>query len=333
MVTQLMGLPVSNASLYDGSTAGAEACAMSLQAARGRKVVAVSETVDPRTRSIIDTFFSHQDVDVVSIPEENGVTDVEGVDRVADENVASVLVQTPNRYGIVENLTGLSSLLHDRGVYLIVSSNPLSLAILKSQADWGADIAVGDAQPLGLHQNFGGPSVGYISAVKSFMRKMPGRIVGETVDSKGSRAYVLTLQAREQHIKRERATSNICTNQALAALGVAVYLSTVGPSGLAAIAKQSVAKAHYLADAIVSNTRSTLAFDQPFFNEFVLELPCDAHDVLLSMLDGGYLAGIPLGDVDARQKRRLLVAVTEKRTRNELDEYVNLIERSIELCS
>jgi glycine dehydrogenase subunit 1 len=201
------------------------------------------------------------------------------------------------------------------------------LGVFKSQAEWGADIAVGDGQPFGLGQNFGGPSVGYIAAKKELMRHMPGRIVGETVDKEGRRAFVLTLQTREQHIRRERATSNICTNQALAALAAAAYLATVGKEGLREIAKQNVQKAHYLAERISAETPVKLRYQKPFFNEFLVDLGCPAKRVVEAFLAEGFFAGVPLSDLGDEDPNGMLVAVTEKRTRNELDRYVEILRK------
>jgi glycine dehydrogenase subunit 1 len=327
MIALLTGLPVPNASLYDGSTAAAEACAMALQTRKRSRVIAISKTVHPHTIQILRTYFSGLDVELVFIPESAGETDWNALKEIIGENLVCVLAQSPNRYGIVEDLTGIAALIHDAGALLIVSANPMTLGILKTQAEWGADIAVGDGQPFGLGQNFGGPSVGYIAATNELMRHMPGRIVGETADKEGRRAFVLTLQTREQHIRRERATSNICTNQALAALAVAAYLATVGKEGLREIAKQNVQKAHYLAERIRLETPATLRYQKPFFNEFVIDPGCSAQRVVEAFLEEGFFAGVPLCDLGDEDSNGILVAVTEKRTRNELDRYVEILRK------
>lgn len=329
MITLLTGLPVPNASLYDGSTAAAEACAMALQTRRRSKVIGISKTVHPHTIQILQTYFSGLEVEIVLIPESSGETDWNALKGIAGEDLICALVQSPNRFGIVEDLTGIAEMLHDAGALLIVSANPMSLGILRNQAAWGADIAVGDGQPFGLGQNFGGPSVGYITATKELIRHMPGRIVGETVDKEGSRAFVLTLQAREQHIRRERATSNICTNQALAALAVAAYLVTVGKEGLREIAKQNVQKAHYLAARISAETPVRLRYQKPFFNEFVVDLGCSAQRVVEAFLEEGFFAGIPLCHLGDEDPNGMQIAVTEKRTRNELDRYVDVLKKAV----
>jgi len=326
MIRMLTGLPAPNASLYDGATAATEACAMTLQAKRRSKRLVVSQTVHPHTRAVIRTYFGDLGAEVTEVGQDRGETDWEALREAVDSDTAGVLLQTPNAYGIVENLEGVCDMLHDRGVLAVISTNPMALSVLRSQGSWGADIAVGDAQPFGLASSFGGPSVGYIASSDALMRKMPGRIVGETVDSSGRRAFVLTLQAREQHIKRERATSNICTNQALAALAVAVYLSTVGKQGLRSISEQNVHKSHYLAQAIERNTHAKLRFpDRPFFNEFVLHLGRNASEVVTKIAKDGYFVGVPMAELGFQDTEDLLVAVTEKRTRSELDRYVELI--------
>jgi glycine dehydrogenase subunit 1 len=327
MITQLTGLPVSNASLYDGSTAAAEACAMALQTRKRSKVIGISKTVHPHTIQILQTYFSGLGAEITLIPEVLGETDWRALKAIAGEDLVCVLVQSPNRFGIVEDLTGVADLVHNAGALLIVSANPMSLGILRNHADWGADIAVGDGQPFGLGQNFGGPSVGYIAATTELMRQMPGRIVGETVDREGSRAFVLTLQAREQHIRRERATSNICTNQALAALAFAAYLATVGKEGLREIATQNVQKAHYLAERIRTETPVALRYQKPFFNEFVIDCGSSAQRIVEAFLEEGFFAGIPLCALGDEDPNGMLVAVTEKRTRNELDRYIEILRK------
>ena len=221
-------------------------------------------------------------------------------------------------------------MLHENKSLFIVSSNPMSLGALKSQGEWGADIAIGDTQPFGLPAYYGGPSVGYIAATEKVLRKMPGRIVGQTEDEEGKRAFVLTLQAREQHIKRERATSNICSNQALAALGTTVYLATVGKQGLKELSEQNMQKAHYLAERLQKEAGLELVADRPFFNEFTLALPKPAAEVAAAMEKDGIFAGVVLNELDASLPDKLLtVAVTEKRTADEIDRYVQSIKGAL----
>jgi glycine dehydrogenase subunit 1 len=333
LICALTGLEVSNASLYDGATAACEAAALALNTVRRARTVLFSRTLHPNTRRVLATHFSGLDLDLVEAADRDGVTDREELRRRLREGVAAVLVQSPNVLGFVEDLTGLAEEAHTAGALLVISASPLCLGLLKSPGEWGADVAVGDAQPCGLPMYFGGPTVGYLAARQGLLHKMPGRIAGQSVDREGRRAFVLTLQAREQHIKRERATSNICTNQALAALAVAVYLSTVGRQGLAEAARQCLAKAHYLHERLLRELPVRAMGGQPFFNEFPLLLPRAAGPVLERMEAEGIFAGLPLGSLAPELcpgqdgERVILVAVTEKRTRAELDRYVEVLGR------
>jgi glycine dehydrogenase subunit 1 len=335
LICSLTGLEVSNASLYDGATAACEAVSLALNAVRRSRTVLFSRTLHPSTRRVLATRFSGLDVELVEVAERDGVTDREDLRRRLRQGAAAVLVQSPNLLGFVEDFTGLAEEVHAAGALLLISANPLALGLLKSPGEWGADAAVGDAQPCGLPTYFGGPTVGYLAARQALLHKMPGRIAGQSVDREGRRAFVLTLQAREQHIKRERATSNICSNQALAALAVAVYLSTVGRRGLAEAAGQSLAKAHYLHERLLRELPVRSLAGQPFFHEFPLLLPQAAGSVLERMEQEGFFAGLPLGRLapelcpaDAGE-RAILVAVTEKRTREELDRYVGALGRAL----
>lgn len=323
LMSELTGLDVPNASLYDGHTAASEACTLALNTTKKTDTILYSATIHPYTKELLKTAFADLEVTMVEIPEKDGTTDVSAVKKQLSSGVAALLVQTPNIYGLLEDYSGLADMLHENKSQLIVSSNPLSLGVLKSQKEWGADIAIGDTQPFGLPSYFGGPSVGYIVAQEKLMRKMPGRIVGQTTDEDGKRAFVLTLQAREQHIKRERATSNICSNQALAALATTVHLATLGKKGLSGIAGQNMHKAHYLYDRLTKELSLKPYTDRPFFNEFTLELPKPAEEVTVAMEKDGFFAGVPLVRLDSTQSKNLLtVAVTEKRTKDEMDRYV-----------
>lgn len=323
MMSELTGLDVPNASLYDGHTAASEACSLAVNSTRKTDTILYSSTIHPYTKQVLHTTFADLDVQLVEIPEKEGMVDVEEVKKSLSGSVAALLVQTPNIYGALEDYSGLADMLHENKSLLIVSSNPLSLGVLKSQKEWDADIAIGDTQPFGLPSYFGGPSVGYIVAKEKLMRKMPGRIVGQTEDREGRRAFVLTLQAREQHIKRERATSNICSNQALAALATTVHLSTLGKKGLRGIAEQNMHKAHYLFDALQSSLPVKPYAGRPFFNEFTVDLGKPAAGVVEAMQKDGFFAGVPLNQLDSSKSENLLtVAVTEKRTREEMDRYV-----------
>lgn len=326
LICELTGMDVSNASLYDDHTAASEAITMAVNSRKKAHRILVSGTIHPNTRAVIETFFSDVPITLEEIKTENYVTSLSALKDTIDESVAVVLIQTPNFYGWTEDLTGLSDLVHEHKALLIISSNPMSLGILKSQADWGADIAIGGTQPFGLATYFGGPSVGYISTETKLTRKMPGRIVGQTEDVDGKRAFVLTLQAREQHIKRERATSNICSNQALAAMGSGIYLSTVGWKGLKEASSQSFQKAHYLYKRLTEELKLKPLADQDFFNEFTLVIP-DAERVLVDMELQGIFSGVGLGQFFPDLKDAVTIAVTEKRTKEEMDAYVDLMKK------
>ena len=330
MMCELTSLEVSNASLYDGHTAASEACALAINSTRKTDTILYSNTIHPYTKQVLETFFEDLEVNLVELPEKEGVLDTSAIKAQLSDKVAALLVQSPNIYGILEDYSGLADLLHKNRSLFIVSSNPMSLGALKSQGEWGADIAIGDTQPFGLPAYYGGPSVGYIAATEKVLRKMPGRIVGQTEDEEGKRAFVLTLQAREQHIKRERATSNICSNQALAALGTTVYLATVGKQGLKELSVQNMQKAHYLAEKLQKEAGIELMADQPFFNEFTLKLPKPAAEVAAAMEKDGIFAGVALKELDASMPDTLLtVAVTEKRTAAEMDRYVQSIKGAL----
>lgn len=341
LICALTGMEASNASLYDGATAVCEAASLALNAARagagGRpRRLLVAQTLHPHARRVLATHFRGLDVELEEVPAAEGVLDRAALHGRLTPGVAAVLVQSPNFLGCLEDLSGLAEEVHAAGALLVLSSDPFCLGALKSPGEWGADAAAGDAQPCGLPPYFGGPSVGYLAVRQGFLHKLPGRIAGQSLDRDGRRAFVLTLQAREQHIKRERATSNICSNQALAALGVAVYLSTLGRQGLAEAARQCAAKAHYLAGRLCRETRARLLTDRPFFLEFPLELPQAAGPVLERMQAEGFFAGLPLGRLapelvpPAARERTILVAVTEKRTREELNRYVDVLKRSLQ---
>jgi glycine dehydrogenase subunit 1 len=323
MIAELTGLEVSNASLYDGATAAAEAAVMALNSSPKADTILYSEGLHPSVKQVLGTFFYDQPVRLEELPGRDGLVDLEALASRLDASVAGVLVQSPNIYGLIEPVRDISTLAHGAGALSLVSANPLSLGLLKPPGELGADIAVGDSQPLGLPLNYGGPSAGYIAATKPLLRKLPGRIVGETVDTRGQRAYVLTLQAREQHIKRQRATSNICSNQALAAVMNTIYLAVVGPEGLREAATQSSAKARYLARKLKEVLGAGIVGGDNFFNEFTLELSFPAEDIVRFMGGRHILAGVDLEKLRTGTPGRFLtVAVTEKRTLEELDGYI-----------
>jgi glycine dehydrogenase subunit 1 len=280
---------------------------------------------------VLKTHFSNLPVNLVELPAQNGTTDLEELAGRLRSGVAGVILQSPNCHGYIEDLSGVAEVVHENGSLLIVSANPLSLGVLKPPGEWGADIAVGDTQPLGLPSYFGGPSVGYIAATETLLRKMPGRIAGQSLDREGTRAFLLTLQAREQHIKRERATSNICSNQALAALATTVYLAALGRQGIREVAEQNLRKAHYLHGRLLEETPAQAVSDRQFFNEFPVLLPRPVAEVLPRMEKSGFYAGVELHRVDPRiPKGVLLIAVTERRTREELDRYVEALKEALQ---
>lgn len=324
MMTELTGMDISNASMYDGPTATAEAVMMAYAAGKKVDKVLVSETVDPKVRRVVETYAKYHGIGIQLVKATDGVTDRKDLtEKLNAGGVAGMLVQTPNYYGIVEDYSGLADELHEKKALLIINSIAADLAVLKTPKEWGADIAVGDGQSLGIPMTFGGPGVGYMCCTEKLMRKMPGRIVGMTKDAKGQRAFVLTLQAREQHIRRQKATSNICSNQSLMALFVTVYMSLMGKQGLEEAANLSYAGAHYLCDKLVETGHFRLTYDQPFFNEFCVTFDGNVDELQEECLDNGFMAGVKIDE------HTLMFAVTEKRTMDEIDELVDTIK---EVC-
>ena len=319
MMAELTGMDISNASMYDGSTATAEAMMMAVAAGKKVNKVLVSETLNGDVRKVLDTYALHQGIELVTIPQKDGVTDLSNLNSQLStlDGVAGVIVQQPNVYGIVEDFTGFADACHDHKALLIINSVAADLAVLKTPGEWGADIAVGDGQSLGIPMLFGGPYVGYMCCTEKLIRKMPGRIVGMTKDNRDQRAFVLTLQAREQHIRRQKATSNICSNQSLMALFVTMYCSLMGKQGLKEAAQLSYAGAHYLCDELLKTGRFHLAYDQPFFNEFYVKYDGDVDSLYQRFIDAGFLGGVKLDD-------GLLFAVTEKRSKEEIDNLVKI---------
>ena len=321
MMAELTGLPIANASMYDGSTATAEAAIMAVASGKKANKVLVSETVDDKILAVIRTYTHFQNVQIEVVPAEDGATSRTAMqEKLQQGGVAGMIVQQPNKYGIIENYDGFADDCHQQKALFVMNSVAADLALLKSPGELGADIAVGDGQSLGLPMQFGGPSVGYLCCTEKLMRKMPGRIVGQTKDNRGQRAFVLTLQAREQHIRREKATSNICSNQSLMALWVTIYLSVMGKEGLKEAAQMSVDGAHYLYEKLIQTGKFKPAFNQPFFNEFCVKYVGGNLDQLQQrLLDNGILGGIKLAD------DMLMLAVTEKRTKEEVDLLVSLV--------
>ena len=321
MMAELTGMDISNASMYDGTTATAEAMMMAVAAGKKQNRVLVSETLNADTRKVLDTYALHHGIELVTIAEEGGVTSRKSLEALlAEGGVAGVIVQQPNAVGIIEDYSGFADACHDKKALFIMNSVAADLAVLKTPGEWGADIAVGDGQSLGIPMQWGGPYVGYMCCTEKLIRKMPGRIVGKTVDNRGQRAFVLTLQAREQHIRRQKATSNICSNQSLMALWVTVYLSLMGKQGLKEAAELSYAGAHYLCDKLLATGKFHLVYDQPFFNEFLVHYDGNMDNLFSSCMMNGILPGVRMDDGN------LLMAVTEKRTKEEIMEYMKIIE-------
>jgi glycine dehydrogenase subunit 1 len=316
VISELTGLEVSNASVYDGSNAVAEAALMTARLTKRDPRVAVSEGLNPRYRQVIETY----GVEVVELPFEEGTTNYSDV----PDDVSGVFVQSPNFYGIVEDIEAASNAAHEVDALAVAVCDPISLAVLESPGALGADVAVGEAQPLGMPLLFGGPYAGYMATHEKFVRQLPGRIAGETVDQDGRLAYVLTLRGREQDIRRAKANSNICTNQALTALAATVYAALMGPEGMREVAELSVSKAHYLADRLQASGFRLRYPDAPFLWEFAVELG-EAEDVGKAneaLLEAGIVGGLDLGD------GAMLVAVTEKHTRQELDAFVEVVSNA-----
>jgi glycine cleavage system P protein (glycine dehydrogenase) subunit 1 len=313
VISELTGLEVSNASVYDGSNAVAEAALMTARLTKRDPRVAVSEGLNPRYRQVIETY----GVEVVELPFEEGTTNYSDV----PDDVSGVFVQSPNFYGIVEDIEAASNAAHGVDALAVAVCDPISLAVLESPGALGADVAVGEAQPLGMPLLYGGPYAGYMATHEKFVRQLPGRIAGETVDQEGRLAYVLTLRGREQDIRRAKANSNICTNQALTALAATVYAALMGPEGMRKVAELSISKAHYLADRLQASGFRLRYPDAPFLWEFAVEMP-DVARANEALLEAGIVGGLDLGD------GAMLVAVTEKRTRQELDAFVEVVSNA-----
>lgn len=329
LICQLTGMDVSNASLYDGGSALTEAALMALSVARGSTNVVVAESVHPEYREILETYLRNIDAELISVPCPNGVAELSAFANVVDEKTACILVQHPNFFGCPEDLEKLATLAHDNKAALVASVDPISLGVLKRPGDYGVDIVVAEGQSLGNPMSYGGPYLGIMACRDSFLRRMPGRIAGQTVDHNGQQCWVLTMQTREQHIRRDKATSNICTNQGLFALRASIYLALMGPQGLKEVSTLSMQKSHYAAEQIESLPRLSLAHEQPFFKEFVVR---DRHDEVLDLLAAAeqknILAGVALGQWYPNMADCFLIAVTEQRTREQIDQLVQVLAHS-----
>jgi glycine dehydrogenase subunit 1 len=328
MIAELTGMDVANASIYDGGSSLAEAALMA-HSVTGRPELVVTNGVNPLYRQVTETYVDGPGLRLRDAAAPDGIADVDAVRKLVGPKTAAVIVQSPNFYGCLENVRALAEVAHEAGALLIVASDPVNLGVLEAPGKLGADIVVGEGQGIGVPLSYGGPNLGVFAAKKELVRRMPGRLVGATVDLDGQRGFVLTLQTREQHIRRAKATSNICTNVALCALMATIYLSTVGKQGLVRVGELSTAKAHYAAERLTKIPGVSLRFAAPFFKEFVLKLPKSPERVVAKLARGGILAGIPLKSFDRGLKDCLLVAVTEKRTRDEIDGLAEALEKAV----
>jgi glycine dehydrogenase subunit 1 len=326
LITQLTGMDVSNASLYDGGSAAAEAVLMCLSVNKPRRRVVTAASVHPEYRENLATYLQNLDAELVTLPTLGGTLDPKDLVGQLNDQTACLLLQHPNFFGCLEDVDRVVKIAHDAGAKVVVSFDPISLGLLRRPGDYGADIAVAEGQSLGTAMSYGGPYLGIMACREEFLRRLPGRLAGQTVDRRGKRCWVLTLQTREQHIRREKATSNICTNQGLFALRAAVYLAQMGPRGLREVAELCLQKSHYAAGQLVAAGRLTRAFDRPTFKEFVLRDGEGRVDELLEKAPAaGYFAGIPLGRWYPELADCFLVAVTEKRTKEEIDGLVRVM--------
>lgn len=324
MMSMLTGMDISNASMYDGATATAEAVMMAYGAVKKAEKVLVSSTIDPKVLAVVNTYARFHGIKIEMIAQKDGITDADDMrTRLESGGVAGVVVQQPNRFGIIEDYEGFADACHEHKALFVMNSVAADLALLKTPGELGADIAVGEAQSLGIPMSFGGPYLGYMCCTEKLMRKMPGRIVGETRDNRGQRTFVLTLQAREQHIRRQKATSNICSNQSLMALFVTVYLAVMGKEGLKEAARLSYSGAHYLCERLIETGHFTLSYDRPFFNEFCLRYDGDVNLLQKKLADNGILGGVKVSD------NEIMFAVTENRTKAEADKLVSLCAQAI----
>lgn len=324
MIAELTGMEVSNASMYDGATASAEAAMIAMENTK-RKDIIVSKTVHPDTRKVVETYVKFHGGNTIEIDFTDGETDIEQLKAVIDKTTAAVIVQNPNFFGIIEDLTEVEKLTHENKSMLIMNVDPISLGVLKTPGEIGADIVTGEGQALGNSLNFGGPYLGFMASTTKLMRKMPGRIVGQTEDVDGKRAFVLTLQAREQHIRRQKATSNICSNQALNALAAAVYLTTLGKQGVKEVAEQCLKKSHFAYKELIKTGKYKPLFNKPFFKEFALESSRPVKELNTQLLEEGILGGYMLEKDYSQFKNSLLVCVTEKRSKEEIERFAALM--------
>ena len=320
-ICMLTGMDVTNASMYDGATALAEAAFMACSI-NGRNEILISKSVHPQSRRVLETYAKFRSRKVTQVDIEDGVTNEESLCGLLGEDTAALIVQSPNFFGSLEDVPALVSAAHEKGALVIQSCDPVSLALLEAPGNMGADIAVGDGQSLGLALNFGGPYLGFLATKQKHVRKMPGRIIGQTVDTKGRTGYVMTIQAREQHIRRQKATSNICSNHALNALAVTIYLSMLGKDGLEEVARQCMSKAHYAYSLLIETNKFEPVFGAPFFMEFAVQYKGKVSELNKGLLEHGFLGGYDLSVDYPDLQGAWLLAVTEKLTKEEIDDMV-----------
>jgi glycine dehydrogenase subunit 1 len=329
MMCQLTGMDVANASLYEGGSAVAEAVLMAMGITNRTGDVLIAESVHPEYRLTLTTYLANLNCTVRTIPTPQGTLNPDDVRKAVNDQTIAVIAQSPNFFGHIEEMQEIGEAAKKSGAIFIASFDPISVGLLKKPGEYGADIAVGEGQGLGIPLGFGGPYLGILTCRNEYLRKIPGRLVGETVDRNGKRCWVLTLQTREQHIRREKATSNICTNQGLFALRAAVHLTALGPQGLKETAELCLRKAHYAASELCKIPSVSMKINQPFFKEFTIKLPGDVEKLVKELRSDRYFAGLPTGRWYASMKDSLTIAVTEKRTKEEIDGLVNAIKKRL----
>ncbi|MFA5165310.1 MAG: aminomethyl-transferring glycine dehydrogenase subunit GcvPA [Candidatus Omnitrophota bacterium] len=324
LICELTGMDVANASMYDGASALAEAVLLAVRET-GRTRVVFPESLHPEYRQVVRTYLEGYKIEFAEIPHAGGVYDEAALKKETDDNTACVIVQNPNFFGFIEKVDSIEAVCHAKGALLIACVNPLSLGVLKSPGEYNADIAVGEGQPLGIPMCYGGPYLGFFAVKEKHMRRMPGRVAGMTKDADGKRGFVLTMQAREQHIRREKATSNICSNEGLMALAACVYLSSMGREGIKEVARQNVFKSHYMKDRILKLSGFELFSDAPFFNEFVVRCGKDPEKIIADLLKHGIMGGIPLGRFYAGMKNCMSICVTETKSKEDMDRFAEVL--------
>lgn len=327
MVAALFGMEVANASMYDGATALAEGALMAVSASKKRHRLVVSGSVHPGYREVLRTYLSGGHVELVElpVPTTGFLTQPEDFAPYLGDQLAGIIVQYPNFFGAIEDVQAMADTVHAAGGHLIVATTPVPLGLLKPPGELGADIVAAEGQSLGVPQSYGGPYVGLLASRQTFVRQMPGRLAGMTTDSEGKRGFVLTLQTREQHIRREKATSNICTNQGLMATAATVYMSTLGPEGFREVARRSYQNAHYLSSKLQAMPGYELPIDAPFFHEFVVKTPVPAHDINTRLLDAGIIGGYELSAMDPALSHHLLLCATEMNDRASVDRFIEAL--------